>query len=77
MPLFNIPLILRLLQRKSSEDLSLVWVSGVWVCVLLMLPWSLVTTDIALRAFGLVNFIFFSFVTFLVFKYRRKKSNAA
>jgi hypothetical protein len=30
MPLFNIPLILRIARRRSSEDISVAWVVGVW-----------------------------------------------
>jgi uncharacterized protein with PQ loop repeat len=37
MPLFNIPLILRIIRRRSSGDISLVWVIGVWSCVIAML----------------------------------------
>jgi hypothetical protein len=32
MLLFNIPLILRIIRRRSSGDISLVWVIGVWSC---------------------------------------------
>ena len=71
LPLFNIPLILRLVQRKSSDDFSLSWALGVWVCILLMTPQALRSSDPAFRAFGVFNFLFFSVVTFLVLKYRR------
>ena len=72
LPLFNIPLIIRLWKRKSSEDFSLSWALGVWVCIVLMTPQALRSTDEAFRAFGIVNILFFSVVTFLVVKYRRK-----
>ena len=29
LPLFNIPLILKIIKRKSSQDISLTWVIGV------------------------------------------------
>ena len=71
LPLFNIPLILRLVQRKSSGDFSVSWALGVWVCIGLMTPQALRSSDPAFRAFGAFNLLFFSIVTFLVLKYRR------
>ncbi len=75
LPLFNIPLIVRLLRRKSSEDLSLSWAVGVWLCIVFMTPQALRSPDLAFRAFGVGNIIFFSAVTFLVVKYRRKEKS--
>ena len=72
LPLFNIPLIIRLIQRKSSEDFSISWAVGVWVCIVLMTPQALRSEDIAFRAYGIVNILFFSVVAFLVVKYRGK-----
>ena len=72
LPLFNIPLILKLWKRKSSEDFSLSWAVGVWVCMVLMTPQALCSTDETFRLFGIVNIIFFSGVTFLVVWYRRR-----
>ena len=71
LPLFNIPLILRLIRRKSSNDFSLFWALGVWGCIGLMTPQALRSSDPAFRAFGFFNFLFFSVVVFLVLKYRR------
>ena len=73
LPLFNIPLIIRLCQRKSSEDFSLTWTLGVWGCIVLMTPHALSSPDPAFRAYGVVNIIFFSVVAVLILKYRRKK----
>ncbi len=70
MPLWNIPLIVKIMRRRSSDDLSLSWLWGVWTCMLLMVPWGLVTQDKVLRAFSLVNFGLFSGVVFIVMKYR-------
>lgn len=72
MPMFNIPLIVKIIKRKSSADLSLAWALGVWVCILLMTPQALRSQDISYKAFGSVNLIFFSAVTFFILKYRRK-----
>lgn len=60
MPFFNIPLILRIVKRGSSADISLAWVIGVWVCVVGMVPASLQSTDKVLYWFAVVNVIFFT-----------------
>ena len=70
LPLFNIPLILRMVARKSSDDISLVWAVGVWVCIVLMTPRALASNDIAFRLFGITNIIFFSVVVYFAVKYR-------
>ena len=72
LPLFNIPLIAKLIKRRSSEDFSLSWAIGVWVCIMLMTPQALRSQDMAFRAYGAVNVIFFTFVLFFVLKYRSK-----
>jgi hypothetical protein len=64
MPIFNIPLILRIVGRRSSGDISLVWVIGVWSCVIAMLPSSLQSPEPVLVVFGIVNSLFFSAVFF-------------
>ena len=73
LPLFNVPLILKLVRRKSSADFSLSWALGVWVCIVLMTPHALRSGDAAFRLFGIVNLAFFSVVAFLILKYRRGK----
>ena len=70
LPLFNIPLIARLLKRKSSQDMSLTWAVGVWVCIVLMTPQGLRSGDVAFRAYSVVNIVFFSVVAFLVLRYQ-------
>ncbi len=69
MPLWNIPLIVKILQRKSSEDLSRSWMLGVWICMLLMLPWAAMTKDMVLKVFSFVNFVLFSGVVVVGLKY--------
>jgi uncharacterized protein with PQ loop repeat len=71
MPLWNIPLIVRVIQRKSSRDLSLFWLWGVWGCMLLMMPWAFVTKDIVLKTFSSANFVLFSGVVLVVIRYRK------
>ena len=72
LPLFNIPLIMHLIKRKRSDDFSLSWAVGVWVCIILMTPHALRSEDIAFKSFGIVNILFFSVVAFLIIKYRSK-----
>src|SRR4051794_17086745 len=69
MPVFNIPLIVRIVHRRSSADISLIWVIGVWICVVAMLPSSLQSSDPVLFVFGIANSLFFTavFVTVLYF----------
>jgi hypothetical protein len=69
MPFFDIPLIARIVRRKSSEDISLVWTFGIWVCILGMLPSSLLSTDPILYAFSIVNTILFTAVVIAVLWY--------
>jgi len=77
MPFFNIPLILRIFNRRTSADISLVWVTGVWICVVGMLPSSLLSSDPVLAAFGVLNAVFFTvaFCVVLYFHPAIKKKN--
>jgi len=70
LPLFNIPLIAHMIQRKSSADLSMTWAIGVWACIVLMFPAALRSTDIIFRIFGITNLALFSLVVFFAIKYR-------
>ncbi len=72
LPLFNIPLVMKILKRKSSNDFSLAWAIGVWVCIVLMTPQALRSSDLSFRAFGIVNLVCFSAVLFFILKYRSK-----
>ena len=72
LPFFNIPLMMRMVRRKSSEDLSLVWVVGVFFCIVGMVPAALRSSDVIFKVFEIVNLIFFSGVTFLTIRYRIK-----
>ncbi|MDD5618516.1 MAG: hypothetical protein PHG69_05425 [Candidatus Omnitrophica bacterium] len=70
LPFWNIPLIVRMEKRKSSKDVSLYWVFGVWVCFVLMLPSALLSQDIVFKVFSIVNIIMFSLVTIQTLRYR-------
>ena len=74
LPLWNIPLILRIIQRKSSDDISLSWAIGVWVCLVLMAPSGFQSEDPVWKVFNIVNIIFFSavLITVLIFRGKRK-----
>jgi len=72
LPLFNIPLILRIVKRKSADDISLIWVFGVWICILLMSPAAFLSSDVAFRLFGYTNLFFFSGVVFVTVKYHHR-----
>ena len=72
LPFFNIPLIIHLWRRKRSDDFSLSWAVGVWVCIVLMTPQALRSSDATFRAYGVVNILFFSVVAFLIVWYRRR-----
>ena len=74
MPLWNIPLIVKIVRRRSSDDLSLSWLWGVWACMLLMLPWAAITKDTVLKTFSFVNFVLFSCVVITVLKFRKGSS---
>ena len=72
MPFWNIPLILKILERKSSRDLSLAWVTGVEICVLAMLPSAVLSPDWILKIFGVLNAILFTCVFTVVWIYRSR-----
>ena len=71
MPLFNIPLILRIIKRRSSSDISMSWVMGVWVCALLMAPSGFFSKDMVWRCFNIVNLVLFTGVVIAVLRYRK------
>lgn len=73
LPLWNLPLIIRIAKRKSSQDISIHWALGVWVCFLLMAPAGFVSKDIVWRIFNIVNLVFFSVVVAFVLFYRKSR----
>jgi len=70
LPLWNIPLIVRIQRRKSSQDISLPWALGVFVCLVLMFPSALLSSDIVFRTFSLVNIVLFTAVVVQVVRFR-------
>ncbi len=78
LPFWNIPLIVRIQKRRSCEDISLYWAFGVWVCLILMIPSGLMSSDIVFKVFTVINFILFSVVAIQVIRFRavkKKKDN--
>ena len=71
LPFWNIPLIVRIIKRKSSRDVSIYWAIGVWVCFALMAPSAFVSQDLVWRVFSIFNIIFFSGVLISVLAYRK------
>lgn len=71
MPFWNIPLMVRIIRRKDSRDISLFWAVGVWACIVIMFPSTLVSPDRVMRVFGLTNTVLFSCVVVVVYLYRK------
>jgi len=72
LPFWNVPLIIRIVKRKSSADISIYWALGVWICFLLMAPQGFTSEDIVWRSFNIANLILFSLVVIAVVAYRKK-----
>lgn len=75
LPFFNIPLIYRMIQRKSSADLSLIWVVGVFVCIVAVFPAAWRSPDSTFKIFETLNVLFFGVVTFFTIYYRTRGKN--
>lgn len=73
LPFWNIPLIVRIIKRKSSQDVSLFWALGVWVCFVIMAPSGFLSEDPVWRVFNILNLLLFSIVTAVVLMYRKNK----
>ena len=71
LPLWNIPLIVRIIKRRSSKDISIPWALGVWVCFLLMAPEAIRSPDLVWRTFNIVNLVLFTAVVVVVLIYRK------
>lgn len=71
LPLWNIPLIARIIKRKSSQDISLWWAMGVWVCILLMFPSGIQSADVVWRTFNWTNTVLFTVVVIVTLRYRK------
>jgi hypothetical protein len=74
LPLFNIPLIVRIQQRRSSQDVSLTWAVGVWACFVIMLPSGLTSPDKVYRIFSVANITLFTGVLVQVLRFRNRSA---
>jgi len=70
LPLWNIPMIVRIIRRRSSEDLSLWWVLGVWTCFVLMAPSGFKSPDMVWRTFNIANMCMFTVVVGVTLRFR-------
>ena len=70
LPLWNIPLIVRIGQRRSSQDISLPWTFGVFISLLFMLPSALMSSDVIFKVFAVVNIVLFGAVVIQVLRFR-------
>ena len=73
LPLWDIPLILRIIKRKSSEDISIVWAVGLWATSVLMAPSAFISGDRVAVGFNTVNVATLTVVMIVVCKYRKGK----
>ena len=71
LPFFNIPLIVRIIRRRSSADISISWAMGVWICALLMAPSGIASKDVVWRSYNIVNLVLFTGVVIAVWRYRK------
>jgi len=73
LPLWDIPLIIRIIKRKSSEDISIVWAVGLWATSVLMAPSAFISGDRIAVGFNTVNVATLTVVMIVVCKYRKGK----
>jgi uncharacterized protein with PQ loop repeat len=71
LPLWDIPLIVRVVQRKSSQDISMGWAVGIWISSVLMAPSAFLSGDSMAIGFNTVNVIMVTAVLIVVFNYRQ------
>jgi len=71
LPLTNIPMIIKMVKRRSSKDISMIWAVGVWVCLAAMLPSGLRSPNVVWKTFCIANIILFSGVTVSALYYRK------
>ena len=74
LPLWDIPLMVRVVKRKSSQDISLGWAFGIWISSVLMAPSAFISGDHLAMGFNTMNVIMLTGVLIVVFKYRKGKS---
>ncbi len=71
LPLWDIPLIVRIVRRKSSQDISLIYAVGIWVTAVMMAPSAFVSGDKLAIGFNTMNVIMLTAVMIVTIKYRK------
>jgi uncharacterized protein with PQ loop repeat len=71
LPLWDIPLIVRVVKRKSSEDISLIWAVGLWITSVMMTPNAFITGDKLAMGFDTMNVLMVTVVMIVTIKYRK------
>jgi len=74
LPLWDIPLIVRVVRRKSSQDISLIWAVGIWVAAVLMAPSAFIKADRIAIGFNVMNVVMLTGVLIVTIKYRKGKA---
>ena len=59
------------IKRKSSQDISLGWIFGLWGSSVLMAPSAFIKGDMAAIGFNVVNVTMLTAVLIIVYKYRK------
>jgi hypothetical protein len=72
LPLWNIPLIVKIHRRRSAEDFSRSWALGVWVCLVLMFPAAVRSDDVVFKTYSIANIVLFSMVVGWVLRFKRR-----
>ena len=71
LPLWDIPLMVRIIKKKSSADISMGWIFGLWLSSVLMAPSAFIRQDHAAMGFNIVNVVMLTAVLIVVYKYRK------
>jgi uncharacterized protein with PQ loop repeat len=75
LPLWDIPLIMHIIRRQSSADISVIWMWGLWGSSVLMAPASWIErSNPAAVAFNIVNVTALTVLLIVVMKYRERKT---
>jgi uncharacterized protein with PQ loop repeat len=71
LPLWDIPLMVRVIRRRSSQDISMSWAFGIWATAVMLAPSAFISGDKMAIAFNIANVIMLTGVLIVVFKYRK------
>ena len=74
LPLWDIPLIVHVIKRKSSQDISLIWAVGIWFTSVLMAPSAFISHDKLAMGFNIMNVLMLTGVMVVTIKYRKGKA---